>query len=388
MPRPRKENQSQPTSSPTERVMRALARLYAGSTAGSSAHAERDFRVDLKTLLKAAKCDDGDERAEALNQLRALEGKIVRLEGPRHDPEIIHQVRVPLANEAALFVWLKEPSPTELRQSLAQKFTEAAHAALPERWRAAWASWCDRMRLQAQGGESVAPFDREPSAENAELLVLLPKLLAWEGESLVRFASCVLCGKSKRLEELAAKEREGEFADQLRGKLGRILVDITAGKICSLNDLGIVANPRSALVHGPLRLKLNGEWLDLGRLRGSFRLAQSDIELAEEITTAARRCLTVENETSFHELAKLQSGELLIQTSYPGSGTLALLRRLPDALEFWHFGDTDEDGFKILECLRAKSGRAFQPHCMELGRASFEQESLGPPTRKKWPFYD
>src|SRR6266550_4683277 len=30
------------------------------------------------------------------------------------------------------------------------------------------------------------------------------------------------------------------------------------------------------------------------------------------IETPAHRCLTVENETSFHELAKLRSGELLI----------------------------------------------------------------------------
>ncbi len=369
--------------------MCALAELYAESTAGSSAHAERDFLVDLKTLLKAANCDDGDERAEALNQLHALNGNIVRLEGPRRDPEIIHQVRVPLANEAALFVWLKEPSPTELRQALANQFIEAARNAVPERWSEAWKGWCGRMNMNARAGESVAPFDRQPSAENAELLVLLPKLLAWEGESLVRFASCVLCGAnaSKKLETWAAMEREGEFTDQLRGKLGGILEDITSGKIRSLDDLGIVANPRSALIHGPLRLKLDGEWLDLGRLQGSFRLAQSDIERAEEITTTARRCLTVENETSFHELAKLQSGELLIQTTFPGSGTLALLRRLPAALEFWHFGDTDAAGFEILRVLREKSARDFQPLHMEQGRASFEQESLGRPDLKSWPFY-
>ena len=56
---------------------------------------------------------------------------------------------------------------------------------------------------------------------------------------------------------------------------------------------------------------------------------------------SARRCLTVENETSFHELAKLRSRELLIRTSYSGSATLALLSKLPNAMEFWHFGDSD-----------------------------------------------
>ncbi len=127
--------------------------------------------------------------------------------------------------------------------------------------------------------------------------------------------------------------------------------------------------------------------MNLGPLQGAFRLAQSDIERAEEITTTASRCLTVENETSFHELAKLCSGELLIQTSYPGSGTLALVRRLPVNLEFWHFGDSDEAGFDILRDLREKSVRDFKSLHMEPGRVPFEQESLGRPHFNAWPFY-
>lgn len=70
--------------------------------------------------------------------------------------------------------------------------------------------------------------------------------------------------------------------------------------------------------------------------------------------------MTIENEPTFHELAKLRSGELLIQTSFPGSGTLALLRRLPDTIEFWHFGDTDIEGYEILSDLRTRTGRALR----------------------------
>ncbi|GDY23584.1 hypothetical protein LBMAG56_49310 [Verrucomicrobiota bacterium] len=140
------------------------------------------------------------------------------------------------------------------------------------------------------------------------------------------------------------------------------------------------------LAHGPLRLKLDGEWLDLGRLHGAFRLSQSDIDRAEAIDTTAVRCLTVENETSFHELAKLRSGVLLIQTSFPGSATVALLKRLPATLEFHHFGDSDEAGFEILRDLRERSERNFQALHMERGRPNFEQESLGRP-KPDWPFY-
>ena len=243
------------------------------------------------------------------------------------------------------------------------------------------------MRQAALAGSSIAPFDREPTTANTELIAILPKLLAWEGDSLVRFASCVLCGDSRQLEQFSALERDGEFSGQLRGKLGRLLDDITGSAIRTLDDVGIIPNPRSVLVHGPLKLRLDGAWLDLGSLRGPFRLSQTDIERAEGIETASSRCLTIENETTFHELAKFQSGELLVCTSYPGSGTVALLRRLPPNIDCWHFGDSDEAGFEILRVLREKSSRNFQQLHMQAGKIPFEQESLGRPTRKTWPFY-
>jgi hypothetical protein len=130
----------------------------------------------------------------------------------------------------------------------------------------------------------------------------------------------------------------------------------------------------------------NRDWLDLGRLHGAFRLSQTDLDRAESVETTARRCLTVDNEASFHELAKLRSGALLLQTRFPGSATLALLKQLPEALEFHHFGDSDEAGFEILRDLRERSGRNFQPLHMERGRLPAEQEALGAP-RDEWPFY-
>jgi len=136
---------------------------------------------------------------------------------------------------------------------------------LPDEWRAPWNIFCERMTLAALAGEDVTPFERDNLSANAELLTLLNKLLAWRGESLVRFASCVLCGNSKRLEDLAGMEKDGEMRGKLRGKLGRTLETITDGKIRSLDDLGIMPNPRFVLLSGPLRLRLDGQWLDLGK---------------------------------------------------------------------------------------------------------------------------
>jgi len=371
-------------------VIQELARRYERRLAGRTGDSNRDILVDVEDLLRDAGASEGDLRAAAEQQLREAEqAGLLRLE-PLHkrDRTALHQVRFSPAMEARLYEYLGRSSPSSIRDALAKQFADAATHDVSARWRDEWRAWCERMRAAALAGRSVGPFDRYPSADNAKLLALLPKLLDWEGESLARFASCVLCGDSKTLESHAGQDREGEFRDKLRGKLGRLLEEITAGQIRTLDDIGILPNPRSALAHGPMKLRLDGDWLDLGRLVGAFRLAETDIARAEAVATAATRCLTVENETSFHELAKLRSGTLLIQTSYPGSGTLQLLRRLPSELEFWHFGDSDEAGFDILRILREKSGRDFQPLHMRMGRVPFEQESLGRPNRQQWPFYD
>ena len=408
-------------------MLQSLARLYAESKAGRTGCGQRDFLIDLKKLLADADCEDGDDRGTALRQLRELNGSLLHLEGPRCDSDIIHQVRFPPANEARLFALLETASPTNRREVLAQQFSEASRTEVPERWRESWQKFCSELADAALRGDAIAPFARHDLEGNAELLALVPRLLDWQQkgeESLLRFASCVLTTHSKRLGELAGEDCEG----RLTGKLGAILNRVTGGKLQCLEDVGISQSPKFVLFHGPLRLLLGNEWLNLGVLRGPVRLSDTDINRASRIETSATRCLTVENETSFHELAKLESGELLVCSSYPGSATLAFLQKLPGHLEFWHFGDTDPEGFAILRDLRERSGRAFRALHMKwrsapagehltpgerrllqalIGSVSmqneqqsldqmldagnkgrFEQESLGTPSYRIWPFYE
>jgi hypothetical protein len=410
----------------TSPVLQALGRLYRESRAGRTGQAQRDFIVDFKKLLAAADSRDGDARELALSELRSLSGAWLTLEFHPRDPDIIHTVRISPAREAELFARLGETSPSQRREEIARQFEQAASSVMPERWQGAWIGYCARQAASARAGETVAPFSREDLSLNAELLGLIPRLLEWQrqgGESLIRFVSCVLCGDSKRLEQLAVEDGQGRH----RGRIGAVLEDFSQGGLGALEDLGILESPRFALIYGPLRLLLDGEWLSFERLEGPFRLSSTDLLRATRIDSSATRCLTVENETSFHELAKLRSGTLLVCTSYPGAATLALLQKLPARLEFWHFGDSDPAGFDILRDLRERTGRAFQslhmgwrpdPAGSPLSAADqqllskllshplmvaehqalhqmlasgtkgvFEQESLGRPDSKEWPFY-
>lgn len=393
-----------------------LADLYERSKAGRTGRADRDFQTDFRAFLLQAQATDGDPRARLVESLeRAQALGALHLDRHPRDASLILKIRIRSSHEPVLYRLLNRPTPNTQRTAIAQEFLSAQRLVVPAEWTDRWITTTQAWAQAATLGEPIAPFSKTDPAHNREVLQLIPRLLGWRNESLLRFASCVLCGNSKRLETLSPK-------------LNAILHQITLGQIQSLEDLGILPNPRFVLVHGPLLLHIGPHKLDLSALRAAFRLSGEDIRLAETIHTPAPRCLLVENETTFHELAKLSSGTLLIQSSYLGSATRTLLTRLQGQTEFWHFGDTDPEGFDILRDARERTGLIIRslhmrhrPHSpsptltpeqkrilqrliddpllsdlhteLQALQASgclgaYEQESLGHPTLTAWPFYE
>jgi hypothetical protein len=395
-------------------ALRVFAERYRESQAGRTGIGASDFTLDYQKFLKAAHATTAEARIHIEQQLRraaAGSGSHLVMETHPRDENILLLLRLKRdGGEAWLFQYLGQPSPTQERRQLASVFAEAQNAALPERWQTAWQPWCSALANKAECGDSIAPFQRSDLAATRELLQVLVRVLNWQGQSLIRFASCVICGNSKRLETL-------------RPRLEQALTQLSADSVTSLEDLGLLEKPRQVLLHGPLRL---GD-LDLAALRGPFSLSETDLRAACDLHSAANRVLTVENETTFLELAKRNRDTLLIQTSYPNRAVLALLQRLPAELPVFHFGDTDPAGFDILRDLRQRTGRriqplhmAYRPHpdspilsaeekthltrllgdpsmadCREPLEAmrkagtkgDYEQESLGPPELEGWPFY-
>lgn len=388
-------------------ILKVFADRYRDSQAGRTGIHTADFTLDYRKLLKAAHADSAETRIHAEDRLRqaAIQGKL-KLDTHPRDERLIQIVRLPReGGEAWLFNHLGESSPTEERRQLANLF---------ESFKDHWPAWCQKLAQHALDGDSVAPFSRDDMEGNRELLTILPRVLGWQGESLIRFASCTICGNSKRLE-------------QLRPRLESALRQITDGSIQSLEDLGLLEKARHVFIRGPLRLELPDGTLNLGLLHAPVSISETDLHRALTIHCDAAQVLTVENETTFFELAKLNSNTLLIQTSYPGRAVLALLARLPSHLPIHHFGDTDPSGFDILRDLRTRSDRAIQPLHMhhrpregsemlessELKtltrlladprmadchpplqamlhsgtKGDFEQESLGRPSLSEWPFY-
>ena len=383
--------------------LRVLAARYRASKAGRTGASAGDFTLDYKELRQIGGTAAQIEAEELLRRAAAGSGGLLQLETHPRDASLIHLIRLLRdGGEEWLFRQLGEPSPTHERTILAALFDSFLGSNLPEAWLA-------NLSHQARTGGSIEPFKRDDLEGNRELLTVLSRVLDWKGESLIRFASCVICSDSKKLERL--QSRLEAALRQINGK--------------TLEDLGLLEKPRQVLLHGPLRL----DGLDLASLRGAVTISETDIHQAQSVTCSAIRILTIENETTFLELVKLNRGDtLLIQTSYPNRAFPSLLTRLPSDVPCFHFGDTDPAGFDILSNIRERTGRPFQPlhmrfrprddapaltaeetkvlarlladpsmtdcyselHAMREAenRGDFEQESLGRPALEQWPFYE
>jgi hypothetical protein len=400
-------------------AVQLLAARHRASSAGRTNSATRDLVFPFVELLKSSGCQHGFLRDEAVRDYEELEKLgIVVLERHRRDRSEILKVRLPLRNASALFEKLGATSPDSERAALAAIFLRAGRIHAPAKFQAGWDKFCLSMAEAAESGASIKPFDRARPDQTARILQTLPSILAWESESLIRFASALLFKDSKYLESA-------------RPKIEACLSQVTGEVATELADFGILENERSFLIHGPLTLQFENGECRLDLLKNPMRLGAGDLRRAK-IETAAPRCLTVENAAMLHELAKAGSGVILASSGSEGgfanSAVVAFLQSLPPDIELWHFGDSDPKGFDILRDLRERVGLEIHslhmqfrpsPHPenpldatdqktierllaseflasaekveLEKQRAAgykgnFEQESLGRPARK-WPFY-
>jgi len=400
-------------------AVQLLAWRFRASVAGRTNSATRDLIFPWIELLKASGCQQGSARHEAVRDFEELEKHgVVVLERHRRDCSEILKVRLPLENASALFEKLGTTSPDSERADLTAIFREAARMTVVARFQSGWEAFCSTMAEAAESGDSIKPFDRSKPAQIERILQVLPGILAWEGESLVRFASALLC-------------RDSKFLESARLRLEACLTRINGCATTSLADFGILETERTFLLHGPLVLHFENGSLSLGLLKTPVRLGAADLFRAR-IETSATRCLTVENAAMLHELAKTECGAILASSGSEGgfanSAVIGFLQAIPESVTVFHFGDSDPKGFDILRDLRERSGRQiesihmkFRPStsaqnpleandlktlerllasefltakeksALETQRSSrdkgdFEQESLGCPAAE-WPFY-
>jgi hypothetical protein len=209
---------------------------------------------------------------------------------------------------------------------------------------------------------SVAPFNLDDPEFNRDLLTALAALADLNKPILERTLSHQLFGDSKRLEALRAAlatllRRHSPFAADYE----------TTDDLLRAHYLHRI--PEYVPVAGSLILSLDGKRLAIDSFQPSVALSADTLRSTKVVECRAPIILTVENATSFSELIAVRPAtSLAIFTGGFPSPTLisflCAIRECSPHCRFFHWGDLDAGGLRILACLR-KHIPEFKPLGMD-----------------------
>jgi len=200
-------------------------------------------------------------------------------------------------------------------------------------------------------------FDIEDTKTIKDVLRALQAILKLDTETPKRVLSIHLFNDSKRLEAI-------------ENKIIKILTDYGNFEpdLDILSEFNVVSNPGFVYLKGKGIFKINEGEIDLEALSGELALGNYLINNLQVKKLKVQRILTIENLTSFHTYNP--KDELVIYLGgYHNTLRREFLKKLYDynsSIEFYHWGDIDLGGFRILNHLRKKTGIPFKSYLMDV----------------------
>lgn len=227
-------------------------------------------------------------------------------------------------------------------------------------WHTIFLEW---LRGQLAAHRSVAPLDLDDPQKNRDLLHLLDALATLEHLTMERTLSTRLFGDSKRLEEL----RPAILTVLRRHAPGASLYGNDDVALLRAHLLERI--PEYIPLAGPLTLHapatsntVPGTLLDIRPFARGLALPGSTLREATIAECEAQLLITIENGTSFHEMLSVRPDAFLVVCTWGFASPslialLATIRQARPDLPFFHWGDLDPGGLRILHHLRSRLGK-------------------------------
>ena len=197
----------------------------------------------------------------------------------------------------------------------------------------------------------------EDLAEVRDILKAIYSMINQKEEIYRRAFSVYLFNDSKRFEAIESK-------------VIRIISDYASlnSDIDILSEFNILKNPSYIYLKGSGSFNINDQILELGKLKGEIAFSSSIIDSLKVESLQVKRIVTIENLTTFHDYNNPE--ELIVYLGgYHNEVRRKFFKKLYNhnaSMEFYHWGDIDVGGFRILNHLREKTSIAFKSMFMDV----------------------
>lgn len=330
-------------------IVRALIDAYRSSQHGRTGNGRREFNVRYDKLIhKLAQATVTEEkRGRAILERMRVAG-LIRWDLTPLQRDKIKTIYIAPASEQQLFYAIGETPPIGERTDAVGMVSKHLDAINGHLYEAAWRASLHQAMDDLSSGRSVEGLPNDTLLHD-EILSAVSAVLNNQKPILIRRLSAEKLGKSKLLQ-------------QRRETVERFMAQFLPPDRATLEAWQVADTPPTVLLRGSLEIELDDGTVVDEVLPGSpYTIREEILARTQRISKAPKRCLSIENHTTFREVAATNPDDLIVHTSYPSSSVVKLLRLLPENVELQHWGDTDPWGYDILRVLREKTGRKIQP---------------------------
>lgn len=332
-----------------EPMVRALVDAYRSSQHGRTGNSGREFNIRYDKLVhKLARATVAEEkRGRAILERMRLAG-LIRWDQTPLQRDQIKTIYIAPTSEKDLFITIGETPPSVERTNAAGILVKHLNALNGHPHEFAWKAALQQAIEDISSGRCAEGLPNDVGLHD-EILSATAAVLNNQQPILIRRLS-------------AEKLRNSKLLQRRRETVERFMAQFLPPDIATLEAWKVADTPPTVLLRGPLGIELDDGTLVEELLRASpYTIREEILARARRIFTSSKRCLSIENHTTFREAVAVNADDLIVHTSYPGSAVVKLLRLLPSTVQLQHWGDTDPWGYDILRVLREKTGRTIQP---------------------------
>jgi Uncharacterized protein conserved in bacteria C-term(DUF2220) len=331
-----------------EPIVRALMDAYRRSQQGRTGNSRREFHIRYDKLVhKLAHATVSEEKRGRAVLVRMRLAGLIRWDHIPLQRDQIKTIYIPTTSEIGIFKAVGEVPPSAQRVGAISAVAKHLNALNGHRYESEWKVALRQAMDDISNGHSAEGLPNDAGLHD-DILRATAAVLNNQQPILIRRLS-------------AEKLRNSKLLQQRRETVERFMAQFLPPDFSTLESWQVADTPPTVLLRGSLGLVLDdGQIIDQLDPRSSYTIKEELLVRAQRVFTSSRRCLSIENHTTFRETVAINSEDIIVHTSYPSSAVVKLLRLLPSTVDLSHWGDTDPWGYDILRVLRERTGRTIQ----------------------------